>query len=225
MRLVIPAAFVLLAAWFLVDPGTALPEPAPAAPVRDADIATTPLRPAPPDRTVIDVGGVGLRCSECHKLFESPPITHRTLNQHTHVVLEHGMNDRCLNCHAREDRNKLALHGGRLVGFDDAPLLCGKCHGPAYRDWEAGLHGRTNGYWDERAGEPRRLGCLECHDPHAPAFDGIAPLPGPRGWRHPGPGGEDGHADGETSPLRRWVDGDHDAPSTDETTTERHDDG
>ncbi len=98
-------------------------------------------------------------------------------------MLDHGLNDRCLNCHDHENRDRLRLHGTKTIGFDDVQELCAKCHGPTFRDWELGIHGRTNGYWDEASGEARKLLCTECHDPHAPAFPDIAPLPGPNTLR------------------------------------------
>jgi hypothetical protein len=56
--------------------------------------------------------------------------------------------------------------------------VCAKCHGPAYRDWQKGTHGKTLGSW--QAGDSRRrLGCTECHDPHSPAYPRIVPLPAP----------------------------------------------
>lgn len=41
--------------------------------------------------------------------------------------------------------------------------MCAKCHGPRYREWQQGAHGRSNGYWDNTRGESRRLGRTECH--------------------------------------------------------------
>src|SRR5436190_5125 len=53
------------------------------------------------------------------------------------------------------------------------------CHGPTYRDWEIGIHGRKSGYWDKRLGAAVRQDCTSCHDPHSPAFPSLTPGPGP----------------------------------------------
>ena len=77
------------------------------------------------------------------------------------------------------------------MGYDQVQDLCASCHGPTYRDWEKGIHGRTNGYWDTSKGEQTRLVCTQCHDPHAPAFGKLVPLPGPNTLRMNDGGGPD----------------------------------
>jgi hypothetical protein len=61
----------------------------------------------------------------------------------------------------------------------ESPALCGSCHGPTYRDWEAGVHGRTSGYWQRDLGSIDRKVCTSCHNPHSPAFPSRPPAPGP----------------------------------------------
>jgi hypothetical protein len=119
---------------------------------------------------------------DCHSLFPPREETPEHLLQHGHIVLDHGINDRCRNCHDPNDRNKLILHGGQVIGYSEVVRLCSKCHGPTYRDWQKGVHGRANGYWDTSRGPRHRLKCIQCHDPHAPyspAMDPLKPLPGP----------------------------------------------
>ena len=183
MRLLIPIAFFLLAGWFLVDPLPADP-PLPS-PVRfdPALIAGGPLRSRILGTPTTDVAGLDLKCSDCHKLFQSEAATPDSLLQHTDIVMQHGMNDRCFNCHSPEERNLLELRDGTRVPFEEVQRLCAECHGTLYRDWQAGSHGRTSGSWDPASGEQRRLVCTDCHDPHAPAFPGLAPLPGPNTLR------------------------------------------
>ncbi len=98
-------------------------------------------------------------------------------------VLTHGAaNLWCLDCHSPEDRNKLHKLNGELLSFDESHLLCGQCHGPVFIDWEHGVHGRTNGFWNRAmdvGGTSRRLLCTECHIPHAPRFLGTTPEPPP----------------------------------------------
>jgi uncharacterized CHY-type Zn-finger protein len=98
-------------------------------------------------------------------------------------VLTHGgANLWCLDCHDTEDRDHLRRMNGELLTFNESHLLCGQCHGPILTDWEQGVHGRTNGYWNlamDEDGESRRLVCVECHVPHAPQFRGMSPEPAP----------------------------------------------
>ena len=61
----------------------------------------------------------------------------------------------------------------------ESPPLCGSCHGPTYRDWEAGVHGRTGGYWDRSLGPINRQICVDCHNPHHPKIPPRKPAPGP----------------------------------------------
>ena len=183
MRVLIPIVFLLLAAWMLVGAPDARPELVATPPVDAAAIDPANVRPIMHDPASIRIGGFEQRCNDCHRLFESEPETPPKTFQHQDIHLDHGMNDRCLNCHDLENRERLRLHGSQTVGFDQVQELCAKCHGPTYRDWELGIHGRTNGYWDETRGERKRLVCTQCHDPHAPAFEPIIPLPGPNTLR------------------------------------------
>ena len=134
---------------------------------------------SPTLRPEIAIAGYTYRCSECHKLFPSPQETDRSLTQHRDVFLQHGINNRCFNCHNRTSRNAFATDKGGPIPFDQPELLCAKCHGPVFRDWTHGVHGRTNGYWDTSRGPLDRKNCIQCHDPHAPAFAAMRPAPGP----------------------------------------------
>jgi hypothetical protein len=76
---------------------------------------------------------------------------------------------------------------GTKLKFDQATLLCAGCHGPTYRDWEAGVHGRTSGYWDRSAGPDRAAGMHllprsarpGLHRPHPDARTPSPPSPEP----------------------------------------------
>jgi predicted CXXCH cytochrome family protein len=72
---------------------------------------------------------------------------------------------------------------GQAIPYDQPQLLCAKCHGPVYRDWQHGSHGRTNGYWNASMGPMERRKCTECHDPHQPPFPPMTPAPGPHTLR------------------------------------------
>lgn len=200
--------FLVLAGWFMLDVDLApLPEMT-VSTVPAALVSTQPLRQIMRGEPTINSGGFDLRCSECHRLFPSRPDAGSTMAQHTNIALDHGVNNRCLNCHDRFDRNRLRLHDGSTVAFEDAPLLCSNCHGPTFRDWERGMHGRTNGYWNTEMGEQRRLLCTECHDPHAPDIAPMTALPGPNTLRmrthdeHAPAHGPDERA--KRDPLRQW---------------------
>jgi hypothetical protein len=94
---------------------------------------------------------------------------------------------------------------GECFSFDDVPMLCAGCHGPTYRDWSKGIHGRTNGYWDTGRGVIRRLLCTQCHAPHAPAFAPMSLLPGPHTLRLE-PDRRPAHEEqNRENPLRRGV--------------------
>lgn len=202
---VIGPAFLGLAAWFVLgSPRTQVPA-APSALVSRDLIRPGARRGMTGEPPEVVVGGFRHRCNECHRLFDSPPVDRRTLVQHTEIVLRHGMNDRCFNCHDHRDRERLVTRTG-TIGFDEVPRLCAQCHGTVYRDWERGMHGKTMGSWDASSGAQRRLTCNECHDPHSPAYPVIAPLPGPNTLRMGDQSPSEGHGERHV-PLRRWSSG------------------
>ncbi len=126
--------------------------------------------------------------------------------KHDEIVMNHGMNAECINCHAIENRNLLALRFGKTTTFDNVDQLCAKCHGPTFRDWQQGTHGKTLGHWNHNKASSHKLTCTECHDPHAPAFGTLKPLPHPTTLRM-GDQSEhlDSHGDeGDRNPLRTW---------------------
>lgn len=204
MKHVIPVTFFLAAAWFLFGPEPSLPAMPGAADVSAADIDPAPLRQVLGDPPTVRIGGVDQRCSDCHRLFDSSTVGQASFKQHEHIVLNHGINDTCVNCHDVDDRNLLALRNGETIKYAEVELLCAKCHGTVFRDWQAGTHGRTNGYWDTERGERVRLVCTQCHDPHSPAYDPMVPLPGPNTLRmgHPSQPSEDA---ARANPLRKWM--------------------
>ena len=174
--------FFILAGWFLWGPDMLkIPVKTPVA-IDPEQLSIAPRCAILRDPPTINIDGFDRTCMSCHQMFpprEDPP---QALAQHKHFILNHGINKQCRNCHDTENRNLLVLRGGETIGYNDVESLCAKCHGPTYRDWQHGAHGRTNGYWDASRGEVRRLQCTECHNPHdprVPAMDPIAPLPGP----------------------------------------------
>lgn len=173
---------------------------APATPVAAWVTDPTPIR-HPKMRPELTTAGFTYRCSDCHRHITSPPETTRTLTQHRDIVLNHGLNARCFNCHHPTDRDAFVDDAGQPIPYDQPQLLCAKCHGPVYRDWLHGAHGRTNGFWDPARGPQSRRRCIECHDPHAPPFPPMRPAPAPHTLRM-GPQHAPPHAEGVPNPLR-----------------------
>ncbi|HEY5914721.1 MAG TPA: hypothetical protein VJA21_29370 [Verrucomicrobiae bacterium] len=151
------------------------------------------LDKTPPRRTVgLDLvrNGWTYNCMECHKLLTARWHYDRPLNEHKDIRLEHGNNRFCLNCHHPTNRNAFVDYDGSEIAQAGVVQLCAKCHGTIYRDWQAGAHGRPNGFWKTGAGEKTKLRCIQCHDPHNPKFEAMQPLAPlrypPRGAHPPG---------------------------------------
>jgi hypothetical protein len=116
-------------------------------------------------------------CTQCHTPGDPVDRTRRTVDSHEKVTLRHDEKNRwCLDCHSAANRDFLHLADGRLVPFTESYRLCGQCHGPTLRHWQAGEHGKRSGSWN---GEKRYLLCAHCHDPHSPSFKPMEPLAPP----------------------------------------------
>jgi len=178
----VPLALLVTAGLLAVDPWPYRDPVAPAEPVPAWVVDTSTVR-NPLLRPETNVAGYTYLCSDCHRLFPSPGETFRELTEHRHVKLEHGLNTRCFNCHHPTDRDAFVDDFGQPIPYDHPERLCAKCHGPVYRDWTHGSHGRTNGYWDESRGVMERTKCIECHDPHQPPFPPMRPAPSPNTLR------------------------------------------
>jgi hypothetical protein len=122
---------------------------------------------------------VAYPCSRCHA--NQKPNPERRVLVKFHVLrnteLHHGDSQKwCYHCHSIENIDRLVLPSGTLVEFDEAPKLCGSCHGDKLRDWNLQVHGKTMGHWQ---GAKVRRACTGCHNPHRPAFQPIEPEPAP----------------------------------------------
>lgn len=131
-------------------------------------------------------------CYGCHEKGKVPLIRYDTNHsiiipkEHANIKMGHGRHDRnnnCFNCHNESNLERFQTRDGRELSFGESTPLCGSCHGPTYRDWEAGVHGRTSGYWSRKDGDFSRRGCVDCHNPHAPKFPSRKPAPGPHPLR------------------------------------------
>jgi predicted CXXCH cytochrome family protein len=135
-------------------------------------------------------------CAECHPPSDPVKVEYddngvvKIPKGHENLTtIAHGRNSRnnnCFNCHDRDQLDQLHSAENGKLKFDQATLLCAGCHGTTYRDWMAGAHGRTGGHWDRSAGPIDRQECTSCHDPHAPRFTELIPMPGPH-LLHPAP--------------------------------------
>lgn len=208
VRTLIGPGFAALAVWFLWGPElTPIPANTPVV-LASGALSTAPRRTTVGDPPTILINNFQRTCTDCHRIFDVAAKPEDDRLQHAHVVLEHGINDRCDNCHNYRNMNELVLYNRQAVSYSEAPRLCQKCHGLIYDDWERGIHGRTSGHWNVALGPVKRLRCIECHDPHQPrhpAMDALTPLSGPAtlrmGSRQPG----SSHAPElrEGDPLRR----------------------
>lgn len=111
-------------------------------------------------------------CSGCHAEMEPNP-KRRELLYHDDIILEHDEEHRwCLDCHEKGNRDYLHSASGEQIEFTESQKLCAQCHGPKYRDWKAGIHGKRTGQWQ---GEKEYFLCVNCHNPHSPKFKPVKP--------------------------------------------------
>jgi hypothetical protein len=160
--------------------------------VEPAFLETTPWRRSYSDLVKAKEDLSDFDCYACHEKGKPPPIRYDEQQkiiipkEHEDIKMGHGSHDRnnlCYNCHNEQNLVTLQVRDGHELKFDNSPPLCGSCHGPTYRDWEAGAHGRTSGFWDTKRGGIQRLQCVNCHNPHAPRIPTRAPAPGPHTLR------------------------------------------
>lgn len=146
------------------------------------------IQPGPPtprlDTGLKDYAGkpVSAACSSCHATTR-PNITRNTaadlFQSHRGLNYQHG-GLTCLSCHNASNYDTLRLADSRPVEFPDVMSLCAQCHGTQKRDYDHGTHGGMNGHWDLTKGGRVRNHCINCHDPHHPAFPLVQPVLPPR---------------------------------------------
>lgn len=125
---------------------------------------------------------VGVRCVTCHANRKPNATTHsgEALKEfHQGLKFKHG-NLTCLSCHHSGDYDSLRLADDRKLPFPQVMELCGQCHGPQARDYAHGAHGGMTGFWDLTKGGRTRNNCIDCHDPHAPAYPRVRPVFAPK---------------------------------------------
>ena len=154
---------------------------------RDAAFATRIHRPRSLHSLSVnsgDAGLVGVPCATCHDLFRDapPPLPTRAEDlggPHAGLRFAHGALA-CRSCHEPSRYDGLRLATGEVLPMTEAVQLCRQCHGPQARDYDHGSHGGMRGHWDLSRGPRERNHCVDCHDPHSPAWGQFLPAPPPR---------------------------------------------
>jgi hypothetical protein len=106
-------------------------------------------------------------CQTCHKDVVVPVSPPR--KAHWQIELKHAPESvmQCSTCHLGQDMNRLHTLSGQTVSFDRSDQICAQCHSRQSNDWVGGAHGKRVGGW----APPRVVKtCVECHNPHAPAW-------------------------------------------------------
>lgn len=121
---------------------------------------------------------ISVSCASCHSNFEPNPSrrssTEPPMTFHAGLVFDHGGLS-CNSCHNANDYNTLRLADGAAVEYRDVMTMCAQCHAPQARDFQNGAHGGMTGFWDLSRGPQFRKSCIDCHDPHKPAFPTMTP--------------------------------------------------
>lgn len=141
------------------------------------------LRGLPGPETDVHGRPVAIPCMTCHGVREEahqlPADASELGLPHSGLELKHGGLP-CASCHSPERADQLRLADDTRIPLTEAMRLCSQCHGPQRRDYDHGAHGGMRGHWDLQAGARVRNHCVDCHNPHAPAFPQVQPMPGPR---------------------------------------------
>lgn len=139
-------------------------------------------QPAGPPRVAtgeFDLQGrpVTVSCASCHANLSPNSRSNsgeKLTEFHQGLAFHHGQLT-CLSCHHADNYNRLRLADGRPIDFERVQTLCSQCHAGQARDYVHGAHGGMQGYWDLTRGPRERKNCVDCHDPHTPAFPRMIP--------------------------------------------------
>ena len=112
-------------------------------------------------------------CSECHdRPLQEIQTGNKPAPKKAHWQIESAhapaaiMN--CFTCHNSRKMNTLRNLTGGEISFDHSYQVCAQCHSPQWKDWIGGAHGKRLGGW----APPRVIqSCIDCHDPHQPAWE------------------------------------------------------
>ncbi len=115
---------------------------------------------------------VSYPCNNCHtqelgKMVSEDPSGKKA---HWNIELKHATEEvlTCVTCHNNNNVEHLRLNNNKEVSFNKSQNVCMQCHSTQYKDWVGGAHGKKLGGW-----APPRVSntCVNCHDPHSPAFE------------------------------------------------------
>lgn len=112
-------------------------------------------------------------CSNCHsKSIEQLSLEKKANEKMAHwdIKIVHGNEDvmNCFTCHGKSNLDELISLTNKPIVFDASFKLCSQCHSTQYKDWVGGSHGKRLGGW----APPRIINsCVNCHNPHKPAFE------------------------------------------------------
>ncbi len=112
-------------------------------------------------------------CTNCHndelkKLKANNKVGEK--NAHWNIQIVHASDKTmdCMTCHSETNLDVLNSITQTEIDFNESYKSCAQCHSTQYKEWQGGAHGKRVGGW-----VPPRIAktCVECHDPHKPAFE------------------------------------------------------
>ncbi len=134
-------------------------------------------KPSGPPRielAVVDPQGrsASVACATCHQVRQPnyENVSAATLDEfHQGMAFAHG-SITCYGCHNPNGSDTLRLADGSSLAYENVMNLCSQCHGPQATSFAHGAHGGMNGHWDLTRGPQMKNNCIDCHDPHSPAY-------------------------------------------------------
>ncbi|WP_250436934.1 cytochrome c3 family protein [Hanstruepera flava] len=108
-------------------------------------------------------------CTECHSKPLQDMENTDLKKAHWDIEIVHANENtmNCTTCHNPENMDNLKSLTSNHIDFNASYQLCSQCHTKQFEDWKGGAHGKEIGGW----APPRAsLTCVNCHNPHNPAF-------------------------------------------------------
>lgn len=112
----------------------------------------------------------GYACTECHSKPLSKMKGSEFKKAHWDLKIVHANKEtmNCITCHNSQNMDELTSITGKSIDLNNSYNLCSQCHTKQFKDWKGGAHGKRIGGW----APPRAsMTCVNCHNPHQPAFD------------------------------------------------------
>jgi len=114
-------------------------------------------------------------CTECHTKPVNQLSSNAMKRAHWDIKLNHANSETmdCKTCHNLDDMNNLNSLTGKSIDLNLSYKLCAQCHTTQFEDWKGGAHGKKVAGW----APPRAsMNCVNCHNPHDPAFKSKLPV-------------------------------------------------